>query len=192
MNSKNYNPEIHHRRSIRLKYYDYNQAGAYFITICVQDKKCLLGKIKEGLNQINQYGKIVEEIWNYLPIHFPKIEIDGAVIMPNHFHGIIVINEYQKFGESFKGGRKKDLERAGKFYDKKTFLGSVIAYFKYETTKLINLQRDSPGVKFWQRNYYEHIVRNEDSLNILRNYIVENPLRWEIDVLHPDNLTGVW
>ncbi|MEM1171916.1 MAG: transposase [Cyanobacteria bacterium P01_H01_bin.35] len=112
--------------------------------------------------------------------------------MPNHFHGIIVINEYQKFGEGLKGDWEKGLERSRQFYDKNTFLGSIIAYFKYQTTKLINLQINSPGVKFLQRNYYEHIVRNEESLNVLRNYIIENPLRWEIDVLHPNNLTGVW
>lgn len=86
-----YKPEIYHRRSIRLKNYDYNQSGAYFITICVQNRECLLGEIQNSNTQLNLFGDIVKQIWYQLPNHFPNVEIDAAVIMPNHFHGIILI-----------------------------------------------------------------------------------------------------
>lgn len=179
-----YNPQIHHRRSIRLKFYDYNQAGVYFITICVQNRECLLGNITNQILELNVYGEIVHQLWNHLPHHFDNIEIDAAVIMPNHFHGIIVTPNSSCRGLVSKPSNSKN---PNAFFEYKTQLGKIIAYFKYQTTKLINQKRDSIGVKFWQRNYYEHIIRDEEKLNILRQYIIENPLRWENDQLHPNN-----
>jgi REP element-mobilizing transposase RayT len=184
-----YNPDIHHRRAIRLQDYDYNQGGAYFITFCVKNRGCLLGEIKEGSINLNEYGKIVLNIWNYLPNYFQDVEIDAAVIMPNHFHGIMIITDNCR-GLVSKPSVSKSLfsnKSNVPFYQKKTRLGTVIAYFKYQTTKLINLHRDLAGVKFWQKNYYEHIIRNQKSLEILREYIINNPLNWETDQLHPNN-----
>jgi hypothetical protein len=86
-----YNPNIHHRRSIRLPGYDYSQIGAYFVTICVLNRECLLGIIKEGRLILSPYGEIVDHWWQNIPTHFDNAEIDASVIMPNHFHGIIVI-----------------------------------------------------------------------------------------------------
>lgn len=156
-----YNPQIHHRRSIRLKNYDYSQAGAYFVTICVQNRECLLGNIENHTIKLNEYGLMVQKIWDYLPTHFENLELDAAVIMPNHFHGIIIITS----------------SLLPKTPKNKTNLSSIVAYFKYQTTKLINQKRSQIGVKFWQRNYYEHIIRNENSLQILRQYIKENPIK---------------
>jgi putative transposase len=177
-----YNPQIHHRRSIRLKYYDYNQAGAYFVTICVQNRECLFGNITNQNLQLNQYGQIIDRIWHHLPNHFDNLEIDAAVIMPNHFHGILLITDRSSIVSEtnrVNGNRP--------FYEQKTRLGQIIAYFKYQTTKLINQKRHLPGLRIWQKNYYEHIIRNEKTLAILRQYIMENPTRWDIDQLHPQN-----
>lgn len=187
---KTYNPQIHHRRSIRLKSYDYNQAGAYFVTICVHNRECLLGTITNQRLQLNEYGEITDQVWNYLPHHFDNLEIDAAVIMPNHFHGIICTGLVSKppnppnSPNSCTGLVSKP---PNPFFVQKTQLGKIIAYFKYQTTKLINQKRCSMGTRFWQRNYYEHIIRNEKTLNILRQYIIDNPWRWENDQLHPNN-----
>jgi putative transposase len=132
-----YNPQIHHRRSIRLKNYDYRQAGAYFITICTLDRECLFGEIRDGQLQLNQYGKLVEEAWEGLPDRFPSIELDSAVIMPNHFHGILLILPARPETEN------------------RPTLGNIIAYFKYQSTKQIDRIRQLSPKKIWQRNYYE-------------------------------------
>jgi REP element-mobilizing transposase RayT len=183
--STKYNSEIHLRRSIRLKNYDYNQPGAYFITICVQNRECLFGDIQDGTVQLNTFGQIVNQLWCQLPAHFPDVEIDAAVIMPNHFHGIIVIT---RRGLVSKPSNSESLmNKPSAFYQLKTQLGKIIAYFKYQTTKLINQARDLQGCKIWQKNYYEHIIRNHESLEILRNYVLNNPRQWETDQLYPNN-----
>ena len=172
-----YNPDIHYRRSIRLQGYDYNQAGAYFITICTQNRECLLGDIQEGNYLLNEFSKIVIDVWQNIPIHFQNIEIDAYVVMPNHFHGIIVIEKNVEITTT--------KERS--WNESKPMLARVVAYFKYTTTKSINTARQTAGVKVWQRNYYEHIIRSENSLNRLREYIANNPQQWETDQLHPRN-----
>ncbi|MEQ8469346.1 MAG: transposase [Coleofasciculus sp. E1-EBD-02] len=196
---KHYNPQIHHRRSMRLKSYDYNQAGAYFVTICVQNRECLLGTITNQRVQLNEYGEITDQVWNYLPHHFENLEIDAAVIMPNHFHGIIFTGLVSCKGLVSKPPNPPNFPNPpnpctglvskppNPFFMQKTQLGKIIAYFKYQTTKLINQKRDSIGSRFWQRNYYEHVIRNKKTLNILRKYIIENPWRWDNDQLHPNN-----
>jgi len=168
-----YDPRIHNRQSIRLRGYDYSQAGAYFLTTCAQDRKCVFGKIENGVMIPNKFGDIVYEYWQKIPEHFQNIEIDFAVVMPNHFHGILVICD------QVLGGETPPL--------RKPILGQMVGYFKYQTTKSINKIRNQMGVKIWQRNYYDHIIRTEESLENLREYILQNPLRWDIDQLHPNN-----
>lgn len=190
-----YNPEIHHRRSIGLKNYDYSQAGAYFVTLCSQNRACLFGTIENQQIELNEYGLIVQQIWEYLPIHFDNLELDAAVIMPNHFHGIIIITCRGAVSAPNNAPNNtpnnvvssNNLLSSRNYQKNKTNLSSIVAYFKYQTTKLINQQREQVGSKLWQRNYYEHIIRNEQSLQILRQYIQENPLKWELDQLHPNN-----
>jgi REP element-mobilizing transposase RayT len=178
-----HNQNIQNRKAMRLKNYDYNQSGAYFITICIQQRECLLGNITNGMIQLNEYGEIVNKIWSELPNHFQSIDIDAAVIMPNHFHGI-VINFDRNISTQNSTIYKQEPPL---FYQKKTKLGKIIAYFKYQTTRLINQKRAMEGVKVWQRNYYDHIIRSQESLEILRKYIIENPLLWTTDQLHPHN-----
>ncbi|MEY2977212.1 MAG: transposase [Prochlorotrichaceae cyanobacterium] len=160
-----YHPARHHRRSIRLKGYDYSSAGAYFITICVQGRECSLGEVQEGQMIPSTIGLIVQDHWDALPKRFPSIELDAFTLMPNHVHGILLLTEATP--------------------EERPKLSQVIAYWKYQTTKHINQDRESIGTKFWQRNYYEHIIRNPASLDRLRQYIMENPQKWDIDQLHP-------
>jgi len=176
-----YDPAIHHRRSIRLKDYDYSQAGAYFVTICIQGRECLLSEVVDTSIALSQYGAIVEQVWHHIPQRFSSVTLDAAVIMPNHFHGIIVI------AEDSCPVQQESHDAASKQNSKKPTLGQIVAYFKYQSTKLINAVRDSTGVKFWQRNYYEHIIRSEASLDKLRTYIEQNPEKWQVDQLHPQN-----
>ena len=160
-----YDPNFHHRRSIRLQGYDYSQAGAYFVTLCVQRRECLLGEIVEQQMQLNQYGEIVLGWWNNVPDHFSGVDLDAFVVMPNHIHGVLVLSQ-----ESPQPPK----------------LGQIVAYFKYESTKRVNVFRSTPGLRLWQRNYYEHIIRNESSLQEIRDYIATNPMRWIEDQLHPE------
>ena len=177
----NYNPDIHHRRSIRIKGYDYSQEGAYYFTICSHQKQCLLGEIINGIMQPNIAGATVAAVWHNLPRHFPFLELDAFIIMPNHVHGIIVIAEQQNninnnqlltaqtnFQTSLPNGTK-----AGS-------LGAILQNFKSVSTRQVNRITRNSGT-IWQRNYYEQIIRDEQAYNNIRRYIIENPLTWEDD-----------
>ncbi|MEK7368036.1 MAG: transposase, partial [Planctomycetota bacterium] len=181
-NKMAHNPVKHQRRSIRLKGYDYSQKGAYFVTICTCNKKCLFGKVVESKIVLNKLGQMVVKCWNEIPIHFPNVELDVFVIMPNHLHGIIVLTDYCRGGvppPHWKGEATSPLQ--------KSTLGQVVAYFKYWTTRSINQTFNTPGNRIWQRNYYEHVVRNEDDLNETREYVINNSLKWKLDKENPDN-----
>ena len=172
-----YDPDKHKRRSIRLKGYDYSQAGYYFVTICCYRRQRLFGKIIDGVMQLNQYGEIVAETYEWLSWRYPYVHLDEWIIMPNHFHGIIVLTDKPRRGES----------RFAPTQPKRKPLGQLIGAFKTVSTKKINIIRNAPGTPIWQRNYYEHIIRNEQALNNIRQYIVNNPSSWHQDQLHPDN-----
>ncbi|MEA5551501.1 transposase [Anabaena cylindrica UHCC 0172] len=167
-----YNPDIHHRRSIRLRGYDYSQPGSYFVTICTQDHECFLGDLVNEDIKFMVRGVIAYQFWLQIPNHFPNVELDEFVVMPNHIHGIIVITD------KFRGR-----EQEGEL--KKPNLGQIIAYYKYQTTKIINQIDDTPGIRLWQRNYYERIIRNQNALYIAQQYILANPLRWPKDPHNP-------
>ena len=195
-----YNPEIHHRRSIRLQGYDYSQEGAYFVTLCAQHRECLFGKIVDGEMVLNDAGRVVVQSWQVIPDHFPSVELDEFVVMPNHVHGILVItnapvgaNDYSpipKTSASVRGNEYSPIRAQRPRGTSKT-IGSIIRGFKIGVTKWM---RQSRGVNFshrgcspaiWQRNYYERIIRNEDELHRIREYIVNNPLKWEFDRENP-------
>ncbi len=184
-----YDPAKHHRRSIRLKGYDYAQAGVYFVTLCVQGRECVLGKVVDGQMMLNDTGQRADQFWPAVADHFADVEIDIWVTMPNHVHAIIVIgrgvvstpNNEETGGE--KGGETPPLPPPPTV--SAPTLGQIMAYFKYQTTKSINQMRETPGARFWQRNYWEHVIRDETDLNRIRRYIQDNPLRWVDDQLHP-------
>ena len=154
-----YNPEIHHRNSIRLKDFDYSSPGAYFVTCVMQDRLNLLGEIIDAGVKLNQFGNLVSTEWLRLPQRFPGIEIDEVVVMPNHIHGIVILTDL-----------KPDWN-----------LAVIVGSFKSSTARLINAYRKSRGNPVWQRNYYEHIIRNEEDLNRIREYIRDNPINWMQD-----------
>jgi putative transposase len=163
------------RRSIRLKSYDYSADGAYFITICVRHRECLLGKINDGQMILNQYGAIVRDVWEGLADLVSDIEIDEYVIMPNHFHAIISIDKSPESTEVCKNLDIDDIKTR-----RKMILPKAVGRFKMLTAKAINQSREIEG-SFWQRNYYERVIRSEEDCQIIRQYIINNPAQWEID-----------
>ena len=174
-----YNPEAHHRRSIRLKGWDYSQAGAYFITICTQNRECLFGEIVDGEMRLNEAGNIARQCWDDIPIHFPHVDPDVFVIMPNHIHGIILIIDTPPAGAKNFSPLPKTTRQCG---TSKT-IGSIVRGFKIGVTKW--MRNSTPVDDVWQRNYWEHIVRNESEMDRIREYIQNNPAQWELDKLHP-------
>lgn len=172
-----FNPDKHHRRSIRLHDYDYSRAGAYYITICIYNKEHLFGKIANGELQPNEYGKIAENEWIKTFQLRNNIEMDEFIIMPNHFHGIIIIsNEPDGTGTA---RRAPTIERFSK--PTSNTIPTIIRNYKSAVTKQINDLKNTPGTILWQRNYYEHAIRDEADLNRIREYIINNPRNWEND-----------
>ena len=196
-----YNPKIHHRRSIRLKGYDYSQVGAYFITICTHNRECVFGEVVEGEMRLNEIGIIVQEEWLNTPTIRSSVELDVFVVMPNHFHGIIKLNDddggaSQRTniggGESqSENPRKGELQFAPTgFSSPSRTVGAIVRGFKSASTKRINALRRTPGVLVWQRNYYDRTVRNQKEMNRIQEYIVNNPLQWFYDEENPESVSG--
>ena len=178
-----FDPEKHHRRSIRLRNYDYSQPGAYFVTICTYQKRPWFGEIKNGQMYLNQLGKIVADEWLKTCKIRPNFQLDEWVIMPNHFHGIVIINDYSGDDQSL-GARDAPLDlgaRDAPLQQKPNSLSSCIAGFKSAVTKRINLLRQNTDTPIWQRNYYESILRDEKYLAVVREYIINNPKNWTND-----------
>ena len=157
------------RRSIRLKGYDYSEAGAYFVTVVARDRFCLFSEIVEGRVRLTSQGRLVANAWKWLEAQYSYVGLDEYVIMPNHLHGIIMIAA----DENSAPTRRKPL-------------GRLVGAFKTVSTKQVNLSRGTPGSHLWQRNYYERVIRDEDELHSVREYIVNNPLQWDLDAENPD------
>ncbi len=169
-----YDPEIHHRRSIRLHGYDYSRPGMYFVTICAHEKEHVFGEIVDGEMNSNECGLIVTQCWRDLPRHYPHAQTDSFVLMPNHVHGIIAILEAAPRGR--RGGFTNPPLHS---------LSEIVRGFKTYSARRANELRGTSSHPLWQRNYYEHIIRNDDELNKIREYIQTNPLRWASD---PENV----
>jgi REP element-mobilizing transposase RayT len=214
-----YNPNIHHRRSIRLKGYDYSQAGLYFITICCQSGICRFGKIKNGEMILNDLGKIAYDEWLHLPERYPHVLLDVFQIMPNHVHGIIGLGGVV-VGATLAVAQQTNIPntvaqqtntpntvaqqnmvvqqntvvqiRAGASpaptppptTPTTLTIGNIIgAYKSLVTDKCLEIykSRNEYMGKLWQRNYYEHIIRNESAYQNIYNYIIHNPEKWQDD-----------
>jgi REP element-mobilizing transposase RayT len=183
----------HRRRSIRLKGYDYSQAGAYFITVCTQGRACLFGDVVGEEMRLNDAGRVVQAIWDALPGHFPFVELDEFVVMPNHVHGVVWIADAERRGVACNAPtnrRNASVSRMAEISPKSGSLAAIIRSFKSAATKRINEWRDAPGAPVWQRNYYEHIIRDEESLDRIRQYIIDNPAQWAMDRENPANTGG--
>jgi putative transposase len=171
-----YDPAKHHRRSVRLKEHDYAQPGPYFVTLVAHNRQCIFGRFVNGDIALNEFGQIVTDEWNRSASIRQEIELDAFVVMPTHIHGIVIITN----GSVGATGRSPLL--AG---PPKRSLGAFIGGFKSVATKRINEIRSTPGLPIWQRNYYEHIIRDEESLDRIREYVLTNPAGWEFDPENP-------
>jgi REP element-mobilizing transposase RayT len=180
-----FDPEKHHRRSIRLKGYDYSQPGAYFVTICTHDRGCLFGEVVDEAMQLNDAGRVAAATWDALPSYYPGVELDAFVVMPNHVHGMIIVEA--NVGAIHESPLPESPQRKfmGVVNRRRMVLSKIIGRFKMVSAKRINILRNTPGMTVWQRNYYEHIIRDEDELSRIREYIVNNPLQWAVDRENP-------
>lgn len=197
-----YDPYRHHRRSIRLKGYDYTRSGAYFITSCVKDRMCLFGSVRDGRMRLNVLGEIVWDVWNGLPRHYPHVRLDAFIVMPNHIHGIIRLVDDVGSGDDSGGGRRGDDGRNAAVgaglkpaptttassppsRAKRHGLPEIVRALKTFSARRINNHRGTTGTSVWQRNYYEHIIRDERDYRRIAAYIKNNPRRWADDRLRP-------
>jgi len=202
----NFDPKIHHRRSIRLKGYDYRQTGGYFVTMVTQGRDTLFGEIVNGEMILNDAGEMIVRWWLELPNKFPNVNVDIFVVMPNHFHGIIFITDgadnsanadaetISVVGDDLRvvpdlrddgkgehvGSPRQDQRRPN------APLSQMIQWFKTMTTneyiRGVKQLRWKPfNGKVWQRDYYEHIIRNQSAADRIARYIETNPARWNED-----------
>ena len=212
-----YNPQKHHRRSIRLQGYDYSQEGLYFITICCQDRAHLFGEIVDGKMILNDAGLQAKKSWQDIPNHFPNAVLHEYIIMPNHIHGIIEFvgaNQYSPNNNSPNNGspnqtfsdngndvenndKAKDLEFVNRtknfsplpnatWRSPSKTIGSVIRGFKIGVTKW--MRNNTTVVNVWQRNYYDHIIRNEQDYERISEYIKNNPILWKEDRFYDNGI----
>jgi len=179
MSKSKFDPQKHHRRTIRLQGYDYSQVGAYYVTIVTYHRDCLFGEIVNDEMILNDFGKIADECWRAIPDHFLFVELGAYVIMPNHVHGIIVIT-HDRRGTIY---RAPAMEKFGK--PTQGSLPTIIRTYKAAVTRRIG--RELNATSIWQRNYYEHIIRDEKDLQNKTDYIEANPMLWDKDDNNPRN-----
>jgi len=186
MPKSKFDPHKHHRTSIRVQGYDYSQAGAYYVTIVSYQRDCLFGEIVNKERILSEFGKIADECWRAIPDHFAFVELGAHVVMPNHVHGIIVIRVHdfpsnvgatQWVAPTSPGTRPKG--------PKPKSLGAIIGSFKSAVSYRINKEHNATGI--WQRNYYEHIIRDDKDLQNKTDYIEANPSLWDEDDNNPRN-----
>ncbi|MDR3636983.1 MAG: transposase [Isosphaeraceae bacterium] len=146
----------------RLQGYDYSQSGAYFLTLCVNGRSHLFGEVLDATMHLNHFGRIVQTCWTDLSNHYRHISLDAFTVMPNHIHGILF------------------LER-GPTTEQQHGVPEIVRALKTFSARRINEQRGSRGSSVWQRNYFEHIIRDERALDRIREYILDNPRRWSVD-----------
>lgn len=159
------------RKNNRWKIHNYSECGLYFVTICTRDKKELFGSVHNEKMELNYLGKLVEEIWKNIPNYYKEVEIDEFIVMPNHIHGIIDINHTYVGTGYYPVPTNNIRARYG-------LLSKIVKSFKHTITNTIR-RNNKNSVVIWQRSFYDHIIRIEEALNDIRNYIINNPPKWE-------------
>ena len=189
-----FDPKIHHRHSIRLQGFDYSQSGAYYITIVTYRRECLFGEIQNGGMQLSDMGRIADENWRTIPEHFPQVELGEFVVMPNHVHGIIVLVGATQWVAptwvaptpiAITPGDQTAVVPVGTKPNgpKRGSIGAIIGAYKMSVTRRI--QAELNGANIWQRNFYEHIIRDNDDYGRIHYYIESNPVNWMEDNENP-------
>lgn len=171
-----FDPTRHHRRSIRLAGHEYSGNRAYYITIRTHGRARPLGRMDGESIRLSALGQIVEDRWRSIPAHHSGVKLDAWIVMPDHVHGVLILERDDAARRSDADAACDDRPRgppAGS-------VGAIVGSFKSGVTKRINFIRSTPGAPFWQRNYYEHVIRNTGALDRIRRYIAGNPLRWEM------------
>jgi REP element-mobilizing transposase RayT len=180
------------RRSTRLQDHDYASPGAYFVTVCTKGRECIFGEVEGDEVRLTREGKAAAACWLDIPQHFPHVELDQWVVMPNHLHGILLIGGR---GEAF-ANRPEECEgsleanasplRISRAHGtNRQSLGAIIQNYKSVSTRLLNRAHGVSGKSIWQRNYYEHVIRGDEDLARIRRYIAGNPARWDLDEENP-------
>ena len=174
-------------KSTRLKYWDYSSSGAYYVTICTKGREYVFGEIINGKMMLSNIGELVKTFWMEIPKHYPNVNLDEFVMMPDHLHGVIVIKNIISNVETPQWGVSTGINRNPHHNPewKPNSLGSIICQFKSISTKRIRAMRFHNFA--WQPRFHESIIRNEKHLNAIREYIINNPLKFELDKnLHPE------
>lgn len=170
------------RKHIRLKAYDYSRCGGCFVTVCVLNKSNVLGEIINGDMRLNDCGNIVKEEWLRMADLRQHVSCGEFIIMPNHLHGIILIYS--------SSGIDRATQRVAPTKLLSGSLGSIVGQFKSVTAKRINALRGTAGCSFWQRSFYDHVIRNESDHDRVCEYIINNPLQWSLDEENPNCRRG--
>ncbi|MFH0979401.1 MAG: transposase [Candidatus Roizmanbacteria bacterium] len=169
------------RKPNRLKNFNYSSNGYYFVTICAKNRECLFGEIIDGKMVLNEHGKIIEKYWEEIPNHYQNILLDEFIIMPNHIHGIVVISKHkQKIIKNVGTEQCSVPTRFG-------LLSKIIKSFKEIIIKIFHIEFGNYRFK-WQRSFYDHIIRNEESVQKIREYIRNNAKNWNKDRNNPKNV----
>jgi putative transposase len=188
-----YDPKKHHRRSIRLQGYDYTQPGAYFVTFCTHQRRHIFGEVVDGKMVLNETGKIARDEWFKTAELRPYVKLyeDEFMIMPNHGHGIIWIvddavgtgrHPVQGWDEQGARQRRAPTETTEEFGKPvKGSIPTIVRAYKSAVTYTVNRMENQRGAVLWQKNYYEHVIRNDRELKNIGWYILNNPLKWELD-----------
>jgi REP-associated tyrosine transposase len=178
-----FDPQKHHRHSIRLKGYDYTQQGAYYVTIVTYQRQHLFGEVVKGEMKLNELGQIARDEWFKTAALRPYVALyeEEFIAMPNHVHGIIWI-EIVDGGDTAAidvGAERRSAPTGTNVHPKS--LGAIVRAYKSAVTYAVNGLQNQHGAVLWQRNYYEHVIRDEKDLRAKRDYILSNPLNWEDD-----------
>ena len=169
------------RKATRLGRADYSSPGGYYITICTHLKACIFGCVMNEQMHVNELGEIANDVWHQIPRHFPTAETDAWIVMPNHVHGIVRIKAAQQAPWEWSPTQNRSMRTKGS-------LGAIMAGYKSEVTRRIRRVRHFRNRPVWQRNYYDHIIRDEEDLGHARYYIQQNPAQWFKDPVNPNRL----